>query len=149
MEPGVSTTILLAVAISVSVGVAYWMGGVTTTYTNFEKVEVNGVSCEILTGPSGKYWKIELKMKNSGPKTAEINSVFLNSFPVTIISGVPPDGGVSSDISINGLRIRSGESVNLQICIDFDYGSLSSGTSIHLLLHSVAGMDYSKIVVLV
>lgn len=40
VSPVIATVILVAVAITVSVAVAYWMGGIAGQYTSFEKIEV-------------------------------------------------------------------------------------------------------------
>jgi hypothetical protein len=49
--------ILVAVAITVSVAVAYWMGGIAGQYTKFEKVEIQSAICTVGAG-SGN-WTIQ------------------------------------------------------------------------------------------
>ncbi len=45
MSPVIATVILVAVAITVAVAVAYWMGGIASQYTKFEKVEIQTGVC--------------------------------------------------------------------------------------------------------
>ncbi len=40
VSPVIATVILVAVAITVAVGVSYWMSGISSQYTQFEKVEI-------------------------------------------------------------------------------------------------------------
>ena len=40
VSPVIATVILVAIAITVSVAVAYWMGGIAGTFTTFEQVEL-------------------------------------------------------------------------------------------------------------
>jgi len=41
ISPVIATVILVAVAITVAVGVSYWMSGIAGQYTAFEKVEIS------------------------------------------------------------------------------------------------------------
>lgn len=45
VSPVIGTVILVAVAITVSVAVSYWMGGIAGQYAKFEKVEVQTGVC--------------------------------------------------------------------------------------------------------
>ena len=99
VSPVIATVILVAVAITVAVGVSYWMGGISSQYTQFEKVEIQtgyGVY-----NTTGTYWNITMVIKNSGSADATINTVFLNDVPCSTAnygSTSPPasDWGVSS-----------------------------------------------------
>ncbi len=39
VSPVIATVILVAVAITISVAVAYWMGGISSQYTKFENLD--------------------------------------------------------------------------------------------------------------
>ena len=81
VSPVIATVILVAVAITVAVGVSYWMGGISAQYTQFEKVEIStGYSVVIAGPPSG--WHILMSLKNSGSATATITHVFVNDVPI-------------------------------------------------------------------
>ncbi|MCJ7771405.1 DUF4352 domain-containing protein, partial [Candidatus Bathyarchaeota archaeon] len=53
ISPVIATVILVAVAITVSVSVAYWMGGISSLYTRLEKIEVQ--SAVATKGVAGNY----------------------------------------------------------------------------------------------
>ncbi len=45
ISPVIATVILVAVAITVAIAVSYWMSGITSSYTKFEKVEIETAIC--------------------------------------------------------------------------------------------------------
>lgn len=149
MEATVSTIVLLAVTITVAVGVAYWMGGINAIYTQYEQLELNTITCNIVRGFTRNYWEIEVKCKNAGPRTTTIDALYLNNLPVNSRELIPPIGGISSSLPITGKTILSGETAIIYLYIDSKFGNLSSGTTILVKLHSSTGMDYTKQVDLV
>jgi len=149
MEATVSTIILLAVTITVAVGVAYWMGGINAIYTQYEQLEINTITCNIVRGVTRNYWEIEVKCKNAGPRTITIDALFLNNLPVNSRELIPPIGGISSSLPITGKSILSGETAIISLYIDSKFSNLSSGTTILVKLHSSTGMEYIKQVDLV
>ena len=144
MEATVSTIVLLAVTITVAVGIAYWMGGINAIYTQYEQLEISTITCNIVRGVTRNYWEIEIKCKNAGPRTITIDALFLNNAPINSREIIPPIGGISSNLPINGKTISSGETTVISIFIDSTFGNLSSGTTILVKLHSSTGMEYTK-----
>ena len=47
ISPVIATVVLVAVTITVVIGVAYWLGGISSQYTSFEKVEIRDSSIVI------------------------------------------------------------------------------------------------------
>ena len=158
VSPVIATVILVAVAITVSVGVSYWMGGISSQYTQFEKVEIQTAYSAKTTG-SG--WLVTMNLKNSGTSSASLTDVFINDIPLnTTVTAYGasdfPDGTgnrVVTDLDDGGQVIGSGESIVVKIWIWNDgtngYSTLSSGTTVNIKLHSAGGMDYIKLVELV
>ena len=62
VSPIIVTVILVAVGITIAVGVSYWIGGTSSQYTIFEKVEIQVGYAEVITGG----WNTTLVLKNSG-----------------------------------------------------------------------------------
>jgi len=165
VSPVIATVILVAVAITVAVGVSYWMGGISSQYTQFEKVEVqtgwSQVDVDAASSPVG--WIIKLAIKNSGSASSTITHVFVNDMPVVLVDG-GNDGITGSDknptspilttaiganIDDDGLTLEAGEDASIEVYIGVDYGELSSGTTVNIKLHSAGGMDYIKLIRLV
>jgi len=156
VSPVIATVILVAVAITVSVGVSYWMGGISAQYTQFEKIEIQtGYS----TYTSGSGWLLDLSLKNSGSATSTITHLFINDVPVALIADAAASPAVTvttwaastpesivTNIDVSGLSLDAGASKNVKIWIDVGYASLSSGTTVNVKLHSAGGMDYIKLI---
>jgi flagellin-like protein len=153
VSPVIATVILVAVAITVAVGVSYWMGGISSQYTQFEKVEIQ-------TGygtydSTNTIWTITMVVKNSGSADATINMAFMNDVPcanyhVTATNVTATEWGVS--FLQTGITLQPGQSTTLYIYIDNpcagvpELASLSAGTTVNVKLHSAGGMDYIKLI---
>jgi len=173
VSPVIATVILVAVTITVAVAVSYWMSGIASQYTSFEKVEIQSGYATIT---SGKGWTIHLTLKNTGSETATLINVFVNDAPVTgepvgdvtktiephkmtVIDNCQTDATMGSEAyAATGTNlladprkdvIESGDSSTLEIYIGYDYGELTSGTTVNIKIHSAGGMDYIKLVQLV
>ena len=155
ISPVIATVILVAVAITISIAVAYWMGGIAGGYTKFEKVEIaTGYSTKV----SGFGWNITLELRNTGSAASTMSRVFVNEVPIEqnnygriyydAISDYIPTK-VSTDISYSGTTIGSGEPTTVHIWISDTYSTLSSGTTVNVKIHSAGGMDYIKLIELV
>ncbi len=145
MSPVIATVILVAVAITVSVAVAYWMGGIAGQYTKFEKVEIQSA---IVTKSAANVWTIELKVKNTGTAVATMISSFVNNIEVQEYNVTVAQSTQIATNQTTSTSIASGASMIINIYID-NYGFLSSGTTVNVKLHSAGGMDYIKLVELI
>jgi len=145
VSPVIATVILVAVAITVSVGVSYWMGGISSQYTQFEKVEIQTGYATTISGG----WQIELTLKNSGSATATVTHVFINEAPCDNYgaAGVSVTAGEASTdlVAATGKVLESGASGTITVWIASG-GTLSAGTTINIKLHSAGGMDYIKLI---
>ena len=151
VSPVIATVILVAVAITVAVGVSYWMGSISAQYTQFEKIEVQTGYSEWVTdgGAINSGWNITLELKNTGSAASTITHVFINDRPVTLPAAY---GDVfivtecTTSVETAGLLLEAGESKDMCILIDDAYENLSSGTTVNVKLHSAGGMDYIKLI---
>jgi flagellin-like protein len=150
VSPVIATVILVAVAITVAVGVSYWMGGISSQYTQFEKVEIQ---TGYATVDAAGGWDITMTLKNSGSATSTITHVFVNDVPLNS-TGYGEAGGIAgmgtdnlgTDMAATGVTIDAGASTTIHIYITDTYASLSSGTTVNIKLHSAGGMDYIKLI---
>ena len=156
ISPVIATVILVAVAITVAVGVSYWMGGISSQYTQFEKVEIQTGYATYDT--VNDIWTITMAIKNSGSAQATINMVFLNDVPadattgyhVTAANVTATEWGTS--IPTTGTILKAGEQATVYVYVCYpcsgvpELTGLSSGTTINVKLHSAGGMDYIKLI---
>ncbi len=150
VSPVIATVILVAVAITVSVAVAYWMGGISSQYTQFEKVEIQTAYA---VRNAGVGWNITMEIKNTGSAASTLIRCFINEIPVPIANyaatAFPNATSTAVDFPYAGVTIESGQASTIHVFIDEGYRSLSSGTTINIKIHSAGGMDYIKLVQLV
>lgn len=147
ISPVIATVVLVAVTITVVIGVAYWLGGISSQYTSFEKVEIRDVNIVI----DGTTWVITLNLKNSGTATATLTNAYINDAAATAAEAKPTEGADSLTTNlataiVGGLT--SGQDKDIIIWIGGTYGTLSSGTTVNIKVHSNAGMDYIKLITL-
>ena len=123
------------------------MGGITSQYTTFEKVEIQSGVC---SWNSTGFWKITLKLKNSGTETSTLNSVFINNIEATTYDQDSASGtnSIATNMSTS-TTITSGANAIVNIYVDLGYATLSAGTTVNIKVHSAGGMDYIKLIELV
>ena len=152
VSPVIATVILVAIAITVSVAVAYWMGGIAGSFTQFEKVEIqSGVCSKEGTSPSD-YWQIEIKLKNTGTATSTLIGVFVNEVEVTAYDVNEPYTFTTGEAVTNmttAETINSGDTRAIRVYIACNYELYTSGTTVNIKIHSAGGMDYIKLITLV
>lgn len=161
VSPVIATVILVAIAITIAVAVAFWIGGITSQYTRFEKLEISSAYCE--TNATGD-WQITMDARDTGTTDATIINVFVNSKKAEDYLGSPYNIRVFNgswtqiDFAGNGtslpnkITIVAGQSSKIIVLIDqtpdpVTY-SFSSGTTVEVSLHSAAGNNYMKMVTL-
>ena len=146
VSPVIATVILVAVAITVSVGVSYWMSGISSQYTQFEKVEIQTGYATVEVGG----WHVVMTLKNSGSAPATVTHVFVNEIPVDGYAGAAIVlGEIHASVPVAGLTLESGQSGVATVFISSTSGELTAGTTININLHSAGGMDYIKLIRLV
>lgn len=157
VSPVIATVVLVAVTITIAVAVAYWMSGISSQYTKFEKVEIQSGYATLETGGG---WTITLEMKNSGSATANLITVFINDKPVDLMettfalteAETPVGTKTGTNIPESGIAIESGKTAivgtdPVQVYIGSEL--FSSGTTVNIKIHSAGGMDYIKLVELI
>lgn len=150
ISPVIATVILVAVAITISIAVAYWMGGIASGYTKFEKVEIQTGVCAL-----DKYgnWNVTLSLKNTGSAAATLTNIFVNDIEVNTYGAGAPIAVVNTITTTmttsTPFTLQSGETKSVIIYIGANYAKLSSGTTVDIKIHSAGGMDYIKLIALV
>ena len=146
MSPVIATVILVAVAITIAVGVSYWMGGISSQYTQFEKVEIQSAIC---TFDGFSNWVVTIDLKNAGNAPATITHLFVNNIVATADSVAPVAAvaTITTDLTAaTSWTLNSGESGTIILWVGNTYLTLSSGTTIDVKLHSGGGIDYNKLI---
>lgn len=153
LSPVIATVILVAVGITIAIAAAYWLGGISATYTGYESIEFKNGVCT--WSDSDDEWTVQIELKNSRTDHANLINVFINGVEVDQYNstGPAPEGMAVTDMT-SPHGISSGETVFLNIYIDGPGGvsgwqTLSAGTTVEVKIHSAAGMDYPRLLLLV
>ncbi|MEM2294601.1 MAG: archaellin/type IV pilin N-terminal domain-containing protein [Nitrososphaerota archaeon] len=136
VSPVIATIIIVAVAIVMSIAVAYWMLGLATTFTRYEKLEFVVAYAE--KKDEGGF-TVTLRIKNTGSSDATISMILING---KIDDTVTVDGDSSDDLDI---PLKAGDEKELTVNLPNTY---SSGQTVEIMVQSAAGNQYPKTVVL-
>jgi flagellin-like protein len=138
VSPVIATIIIVAVAIVMSIAVAYWVLGLAGTFTRYEKIEILSMYATKTNGG----WSITAKLRNTGSAPATINMILINGKPTDAYG---ENVSVSPNLNTAGVTLDPGELEEFTISIS---GGFASGMSVEVTFHTAAGSDYPKVVVL-
>jgi flagellin-like protein len=134
ISPVIATIIIVAVAIAIAIAVAFWVVGIAGLFTRFEKLEISYIYADKNGG-----WTITLMVRNTGSATATIDQIFLNGVPAGNLGAtagpstpVALTAGATKQFTISGLTTPT----------------FASGMTVEVKLHTAAGQEYYKAVVL-
>lgn len=171
VSPVIATVVLVAVAITIAVAVSYWMSGISSQYTQFEKIEMTSAYCESAQSSGSDCWNITIDFRNTGTTESAVIGAAVNG---KAIDDYGNNGTGFTDDNIrcynaswtqidfaqtqsgaNPIKytVKPGTVGQLIISIledpatASDY-SFSSGTTIEVSLRSAAGNTYMKMITL-
>lgn len=139
VSPVISTIIIVAIAIVMSIAVAYWMLGIGGSFTRFEKLEfVSGYIGDV----TDTEFNIIVTLKNTGSADATLDMVFLNAKPSNAYTGASV---VTISANFTGLTLKPGDDTNEVITLTKGTGSdWKSGMSVEVMIQTAAGRQYPK-----
>ena len=146
ISPVVATVIIVAIAIALAIAVALWASGLVGIFTRFEEVKVISAYAEI----SGNGFNVTLTLKNTGSADATIDNVIINGKPFqswTSISGITIGNSTLDPLKSTYVPLKSGEQKDMIITI-ISMADFKSGQTLDIKIHTAAGHDYAKAVVL-
>jgi len=152
ISPVIATVIIVAIAIAIAIAVAFWAVGLTGIFTRYEEVKVTSAYA---TADDGNF-VVKMKLKNTGSADATLDDCFINGKPWNDFTGeggscVASVAGTTYKIGGEGpdttCTINSGKTVEVTITIP-KTDEASSGQTLDIKLHTAAGRDYPRAVVL-
>ena len=114
---------------------AFWLGGITSIFTRFEKLEIPTAYAESTTNG----WTVTLTVKNTGTTAVTITDVLINGIP---------SSAYNDNVSQNGTNVylKTGESKVIMIFLKKD--AFTAGQAVTVTIHTAGGQDYPKTVTL-
>ena len=152
VSPVIATIIIVAIAITMSIAVAYWVLGLGSSFTKYEKVEFTSGYADLV----GDDFVTSLNFKNTGSATATVDNatIFYNGKPsVAFITADQPNAllnwSSSSDITEIDptLNLSPGQSGNATITM-LKGNTWLSGMTVEVLIQTSAGKQYPKVITL-
>jgi len=151
ISPVIATVIIVSVAIAIAVAVAFWMTGITGIFTRYEKLEI--ISAYAEKEPSGAptgYFRVTLRIRNTGSSDATIDNVFVNGVPVEssttgsmyVSQSANGSTAVNFGSSDQWISVNTGSSTTLYVFLDTD--NYSSGQIVEIKVHTASGNEYPK-----
>jgi hypothetical protein len=140
VSPVMATIIIVAIAIVMAIAVAYWMLGLGGAFTRFEKLEF--ASGYASRDDVNLEFDLHLKLKNTGSAALTIDDIFINGIPWSDVGAE----GLSENVIDETLE--PGEELATGLIVLDEGTSYVSGMSVELLLRTVGGKDYPKVIVL-
>ena len=165
ISPVIATVIIVSVAIAIAVAVAFWMTGITGLFTRYEKIEITNAYAVWTSNDTDNLWIITLQLRNSGSDDATIDELFINVKPSGAYDVIDifytsdkqsPDsyGDISGWEEMNfaagdNIVLSAGQDCTLAVVIVYQAeGNFQHGQSVEIKVHTVAGKEYPKTVVL-
>ncbi|MEM3070328.1 MAG: archaellin/type IV pilin N-terminal domain-containing protein [Candidatus Bathyarchaeia archaeon] len=158
VSPVIATIIIVAVAIVMSLAVAYWMLGLGGAFTRYEKLEFQSAYVDIGTNNTDTIFNVTIRLKNTGSADATLDMILLNGKPydsykdsdeVSIHNA--SDTNLKKISDLNDVTIKPGESFTLLIYLKKateSGGIWKSGMTLEIMVQTVAGRQYPKSIML-
>jgi flagellin-like protein len=148
ISPVIATVIIVAVTIAVAIAVAFWMTGIVGLFTGFEQVQI--VSAVPGFDSATNQFTITLTVRNTGTAAASVDNLFINGVPFDHTFNVQWGDAAWAPGATQPLA--PGQQVQITITFadhtDWAGGTLTHGVSVEVKLHTAAGKEYPKLVVL-
>jgi flagellin-like protein len=126
ITPVVATVILIAVAVALSIAVAFWAGALTGSFSKYGKLELLITTHYASSGPGT--WSVTIGGVNQGSQDVSITGIELNGQPYsnygatisppTLPIPVPSGGNFTFVIMVPQGAFTSGQNVQITIITD-------------------------------
>ncbi len=146
VSPVIATIIIVAIAITMSIAVAYWVLGLGSSFTKYEKVEFTSAYADI----SGTNFVAVVNFKNTGSATATVDNatIFYNGKPsVGFATLDQPNAILNSSLTSTTLNLIPGAIGNATITMNRGT-TWQSGMTVEIMIQTSAGKQYPKVLTL-
>ncbi len=151
ISPVIATVILIAVAVAIAIAVAFWAAGLTSTFTKYEKLGINSAYDNSPDGSPGTM--IVLNLQNTGSSDASITDIFINGKPLSayptvgVTVAVGTTAAAAQNPELTPITVKTGQTATITIDCSAAGAALTSGVTYQFTVHTAAGNDYPKAVV--
>jgi flagellin-like protein len=113
LSPVVSTLILTAVTLTISLSTTLWARGTGGALTGFEKIECLSAAPDY--DSESRTWTVLLTVRNVGTRSSTISSVYVNEVELRNQEDKPTPGNGGANIPVCGLVVNQGAEVSFSV----------------------------------
>ena len=132
VSPLIATIIMIGITVAIALAVAWWIVGISTTFSNIEKLEIINAYAEC----NGGGWTITIFVKNSGTATTRIEHIF--------VSNPSGETEIENPNYVPSNTLLPGDLV--EIAFTLSKNEYKPGTLINVIVISSGGMKYPLMV---
>ena len=144
VSPVIATIIIVAIAITMSIATAYWVLGLGSSFTKYEKVEFTSAYADYNAGTGNFTISMILKNTGSAAATVDNNTIFYNGKPAVAYAPYTPDANFASFTMIPG-NVTRGLTINFTSIANSPW---QSGMTVEVMIQTAAGKQYPKVITL-
>ncbi len=153
VSPVIATIIIVAIAITMSIAVAYWLLGLGGSFTKYEKIEFS--AAYVTRDATNSDFIIHMDLKNTGSAAATIDPAYIlyNGKPATAYPAAdqPVTTGFNTLVTpatATPMTLDPGKAATNSQIVLADGGTWVSGMTVEVMLHTAGGKDYPKVLTL-
>jgi flagellin-like protein len=141
----IATVIIVAVTIAIAMAVAYWMGGLVTIFTRFEKLVFRDVNVVVVED----HYVVNVIVENTGATPTKVSQILLNGVPIADYDlFVEVSSSLEADFLYSPNENHLGYVIIPYGAEDPSGNRLDQGTNLTITIHTSGGKDYHAEVVL-
>lgn len=162
VSPVIATIIIVAIAITMSIAVAYWLLGLGSSFTKFEKVEFTTAYADVGGVSPSTFYTVDMNLKNTGSAVATIDPslIMYNGKPATayattgaitvLDTSVTPAKVIYDGVAANTVTVtmQPGGTASIEVQLTQGGTAWVSGMTVEIMLHTTGGKDYPKVITL-
>ena len=152
VSPVIATIIIVAIAITMSIAVAYWVLGLGSSFTKYEKVEF---STAYVTGSEAGGYTVNLILKNTGSAAATVDynltmyngkpDIYFTTNATHFVWAWTPNGSQTMEPGAQSSAIIT---LPLPSEVPSDVTGFKSGMTVEVMLQTASAKQYPKVITL-
>jgi flagellin-like protein len=140
ISPVIATVILVAIAIVISIAAAFWMTGLLTSFTSYERVQI--IASYAIR--SGNTYKAYVNMTNIGAANVTVTAILINDKPYGTYGA-----SISNGTSTITLPWSFGPGHRFNLVIEnLNVATFKPGSTIKVSVMTASGATYDRTITL-
>jgi len=144
ISPVIATVILVAIAIVISIAAAFWMTGLLSSFTSYERVQIIASYAK----RNGNSYYVYVNMTNIGAANVTVTAILINDKPYTTYKNVNIYNGTTTEDEITlPWSFGPGHRFNL-IISGLPISDFRPGSTIKVSIMTASGVTYDRTITL-